>query len=254
MIRGIDPTLFAAIFLLSTFVAATVVGLAGFAFGLVASAVWLYILTPVQTAIMILAFGFLVQSYAVWVQRSVLDWRRIWPLVLGSAIGIPIGTAILTNADPGHLRVGIGVLLVMYSIYGLARPEMKPLTAGGVPADVGAGFVNGIVGGTTGLAGMFSTVWCQLRGGPRDKQRAVFQPVGVASFIMCGAWLGGRGDIPADTWWLFLLGLPALIAGCALGWKLYGRLNEAQFRKIVLILLLVSGAVLIFGRYQRRAS
>ena len=128
MIRGIDPTLFAAIFLLSTFVAATVVGLAGFAFGLVASAVWLYILTPVQTAIMILAFGFLVQSYAVWVQRSVLDWRRIWPLVLGSAIGIPIGTAILTNADPGHLRVGIGVLLVMYSIYGLARPEMKPLT------------------------------------------------------------------------------------------------------------------------------
>ena len=56
MIRGIDPTLFAAIFMLSTFVAATVVGLAGFAFGLVASAVWLYLLTPVQTAIMILAF------------------------------------------------------------------------------------------------------------------------------------------------------------------------------------------------------
>ena len=247
MIRGIDPTLFAAIFLLSTFVAATIVGLAGFAFGLVASAVWLYILTPVQTAIMILAFGFLVQSYAVWVQRSVLDWRRIWPLVLGSAIGIPIGTAILTAADPGNLRIGIGVLLVLYSLYGLARPEMKPLTAG-LPADVGAGFVNGIIGGTTGLAGMFSTVWCQLRGGPRDKQRAVFQPVGVASFVMCGAWLGVRGDIPADTWWLFLLGLPALIAGCALGWKLYGRLNEAQFRKVVLILLLVSGVVLVFGR------
>ena len=34
MIRGLDPTLFAAIFLLSTFIAATVVGLAGFAFGL----------------------------------------------------------------------------------------------------------------------------------------------------------------------------------------------------------------------------
>jgi uncharacterized protein len=75
----------------------------------------------------------------------------------------------------------------------------------------------------------------------------VFQPVGVASFVMCGIWLAGRGEIPPDTYWLIPLGLPALIAGCWLGWKLYGRLDEAQFRKIVLILLLVSGAVLVFG-------
>ena len=183
------------------------VGLAGFAFGLVASGIWLYILSPVQTATMILCFGFLVQSYAVWVQRDALDWRRIWPMVLGSAVGIPIGIAILTAANPVYLRMGVGAVLVLYSVYGLARPAMKPLTAGGVPADIGAGVVNGILGGTTGLAGVFATIWCQLRGGPRDRQRAVFQPVGVLSFVMCGAWLGGRGEIPPDTWWLVLLGL-----------------------------------------------
>src|SRR6476646_6744820 len=144
MIRGLDPTLFACLFLLSTFVAAAVVGLAGFAFGLVASGIWLYILSPVQTATMILVFGFLVQSYAVWVQRGALDWPRIWPMVLGSAFGIPIGVAILAAANPAHLRVGVGLLLVLYSLYGLARPAMKPLTAGGAPADVGAGFINGL--------------------------------------------------------------------------------------------------------------
>jgi uncharacterized protein len=96
MIRGLDSTLFACLFLISTFVAAAVVGLAGFAFGLVASGIWLYILSPVQTATMILAFGFLVQSYAVWMQRGALDWKRIWPLILGSAFGIPLGIAILT--------------------------------------------------------------------------------------------------------------------------------------------------------------
>jgi hypothetical protein len=46
-----------AFFLLSTFAAALVAGLAGFAFGLVAAAVWLHILTPVQTASLIIAFG-----------------------------------------------------------------------------------------------------------------------------------------------------------------------------------------------------
>src|SRR5215204_6178806 len=65
----------------------------------------------------------------------------------------------LASANPAHLRTGVGLLLVLYSLYGLARPAMKPLTAGVAPADVGAGFINGLIGGTTGLAGVFATVW-----------------------------------------------------------------------------------------------
>jgi hypothetical protein len=36
-----------------------------------------------------------------------------------------------------------------------------------------------------------------------------------------------------------------LLAGTWLGLKLYGRLDEATFRKVVLVLLLVSGATLV---------
>ena len=131
------------------------VGLAGFAFGLVASGIWLYILSPVQTATMILCFGFLVQSYAVWVPARLA--RLAADLADGAGLGgsaFPIGIAILTAANPVYLRMGVGAVLVLYSVYGLARPAMKPLTAGGVPADIGAGVVNGILGGTTGLAGV----------------------------------------------------------------------------------------------------
>ena len=39
-----------AIYLTATFAAALVTGVAGFAFGLVAAAVWLHIITPMQTA------------------------------------------------------------------------------------------------------------------------------------------------------------------------------------------------------------
>lgn len=55
-----------AIFLLGTFVAALVTGLAGFAFGLVAAAIWLYALTPIQATALIVGYGLLVQGYAVW--------------------------------------------------------------------------------------------------------------------------------------------------------------------------------------------
>ena len=90
------------------------------------------------------------------------------------------------------------------------------------------------------------TIWCGLRGWKKDEQRAVFQPVGVAIFAMSAIWLGAKGAVSADTVRLFLIGLPVLLAGTWLGLKLYGRLDEAAFRRVVLVLLLVSGATLVF--------
>jgi uncharacterized membrane protein YfcA len=234
------------IFLIATFAGALVAGLSGFAFGLVAASIWLYILTPLQTATLIVAFGLIVQGYSVWKLRHALDWRKLWPFIAGAAIGVPVGVAILGWASPAYVRAGIGVFLILYSLYALLRPGLPPVTKGGAAADAAVGFATGVLGGITGLAGILVTIWCGLRGWPKDRQRAVFQPVAVAIFAMSAVWLGVKGAVSVDTVRLFLFGLPALLAGSWLGVKLYGRLNEAAFRKVVLVLLLASGAVLIF--------
>ena len=233
------------IFVFATFAGALVAGLSGFAFGLVAASIWLYILTPLQTATLIIAFGLIVQGYSVWKLRGALDWKRLWPFVTGAAAGVPVGVTILTWADPTHVRTAVGVFLVLYSLYAFFRPAINPVKAGGAAADAGVGFLNGVLGGMTGLAGILVVIWCGLRGWPKDVQRTVFQPVAVAIFLMSALWIGAKGAITADTIKLFLIGLPALVAGTWLGLKLFGRLNEAAFRKVVLVLLFASGAVLI---------
>jgi len=233
------------VFLAATFAAALVAGLAGFAFGLVAAAVWLHILTPLQTASLIIAFGLIVQGVSVWKLRRALDWNRLWPFLLGGAVGVPVGVAALAWANPAYIRAGVGVVLVLYSAYGLVRPTLKPINAG-ASMDAGVGFLNGVLGGATGLAGILTTIWCGLRGWTKDQQRAVFQPVAVAIFAMSAAWIGAKGAISADTVKLFLLGFPVLLVGTWLGLKLYGRLDEAGFRKLVLVLLLASGIALFF--------
>jgi uncharacterized protein len=233
------------IFLIATFAGALVAGLSGFAFGLVAASIWLYILTPLQTATLIVAFGLIVQGYSVWKLRHALDWTKLWPFLFGAAFGVPAGVAILTWANPGHVRTGIGIFLLVYSLYALFRPAIRQVTAGGAAADAGVGFLNGVLAGITGLAGIPVTIWCGLRGWPKDQQRAVFQPVAVAIFVMSAAWLGAKGVIATDTIRLFLFGLPVLLLGTWLGMKLYGHLNEAMFRRVVLVLLLASGAALI---------
>ena len=107
MDSSLGLNIFTALFLSGTFLAALVAGLGGFAFGIIAAAVWLYILTPLQTATLIMCLGLVVQGYSVWKLRHALDWRRLTPLIIGAAFGVPLGVFILAHADPHYLRLGV---------------------------------------------------------------------------------------------------------------------------------------------------
>jgi uncharacterized membrane protein YfcA len=234
-----------ALFLTATFISALVAGLSGFAFGLVAASIWLYVLTPLQTTTLIVAFGLIVQGYSVWKLRHALDWRNLWPFLLGAVFGVPAGVAILGYARPDRVRTSIGIVLIAYAAYTLFRPPLKLLAAGGKIADAGVGFLNGVLAGITGLAGILVINWCGLRGWPKDQQRAVFQPVAVGIFAMTALWIGFQGALTAETIRLFLFGLPVLLAGTWIGLKLYGYLDEARFRQVIVVCVLISGAVLV---------
>jgi uncharacterized membrane protein YfcA len=215
-----DPG-FLALFVVATFLGALVAGLAGFAFGLI------------------------VQGYAVWKLRHALDWRRLLPMMIGGQFGIPLGVELLRWLPAADMRAAIGVVLVVFSLYSLLRPKLRPMTDAGRLGDGIAGVASGIVGGATGLAGILPTIWASLRGWTKDEQRAVFQPVAVAIFVGCLLWLGGTGSFDRPTLLLFLAGLPALLAGTWAGLRLYGRLDEAGFRKVILALLLLAGVALV---------
>jgi uncharacterized protein len=233
-----------ALFLISTFFGGLTSGLAGFAAGLVVSGVWLHILTPIQTAVLIACYGIVNQSYTVWKLRHAFSWRRILPFIGGGLVGVPLGTALLTTIDPAAVRVVIGVLLVCFSIYNLIKPTVTPIQAG-APTDAGIGVLNGLVGGLTGLGGVIITVWTQMRDWPKDVQRTVFQPVILATMTISAASFALSGAFTGDTVKLFFIGLPALLAGLWVGLKLYGRLDDVAFRKFILWLLLLSGIVLL---------
>ena len=232
------------LFLLAAFIGGFASGLAGFAMGFIVSGIWLHIITPVQTTALVVGYGLWTQGYGVWKLRHSLSWRNVAPFIIGGTIGVPIGTLLLTYIDPAYFRTGVGLLLIVYGIYGLAQPVFKPVQAETV-ADSGVGFLNGILCGLTGLPGFIITIWCQLRGWTKDVQRAVFQPVMLAAIVVTAISLSFTGAVTAETAKLYVLGLPALLAGLWLGFKLYGKLDEARFRRVVLVLLLFSGVSLI---------
>ena len=233
------------LYIAATFFGGFTSGLTGFAAGLVVSGVWLHVITPVQTAVLIAAYGVVNQAYGIWKVLHALRWRRILPFLAGGALGVPLGAYLLTYINPAHLRVGVGVLLILYGAYNLARPTLEPITSN-APTDVVVGLLNGLLGGLTGLGGVISTIWVQLGGGPKDTQRAIFQPVLFMTMTMTTLTFAASGYLfDFDILKLFLFGLPALLLGLWVGLTVYGKIDDAAFRKAILILLLVSGLSLV---------
>jgi hypothetical protein len=229
----------------ATFVAALASGLAGFAFALIASGIYLHLLEPVAAVALVLAGSLAAQAVTILRLREGISWPRLWPFLLGGAIGVPLGTALLDRLDAATFRFAIGLFLVAYSAFMLLVRHPPKLTFGGRAADGAVGVIGGVMGGLAGLSGALPTVWCGLRGWSKDEQRGVYQPFIVAMQALALVALLAATPVSSGTWIAFLLCLPALLLGAFLGLALYRRVDDIGFRRIVLVLLLASGVSLL---------
>src|SRR5262249_42574087 len=132
------------LFISAAFAGALVAGIAGFAFGLVASALWLHFISPAESAPLIAAFAIIVQGIGIWGLRKSIDLRQLAPYLIGSAAGIPIGVAALRLVPADPMRTVIGALVVIFAVHSLARPKLA--VADSTPRASAVGFLSGVVG------------------------------------------------------------------------------------------------------------
>ena len=76
-------------------IAGLVQGISGFAFAMVAMAIWVWGVDPKLAALMAVFGGVTGQIVSVIRVRRGWHLHLLWPFVLGSAIGIPLGSRLL---------------------------------------------------------------------------------------------------------------------------------------------------------------
>lgn len=223
-------------------------GLAGFGTGLVALGLWLHVVEPALAAPLVVICSVVAQLQSLFAVRRAMDWRRLWPFIAGGLAGVPLGVAALAQVPAEAFRTALGAFLVVYAAGMLLSGRLPVITWGGRAADAVVGLGGGILGGAAGLSGPLPTLWCGLKGWTKDEQRAVFQTFNLS--ILACAMLGYavHGVLTAEVGRLALIGLPGTFVGVWLGMKTYGRVDDRQFRRIVLWLLLLSGSVLAISR------
>jgi uncharacterized protein len=228
------------------FAGAFVSGLAGFAFSAVAGAILLHVRPPTEAVPLMMACSMVVQGASLVALRNSISWQGSLALVVGGILGIPPALYLLQHVETWAFRVGFGGFLAVYSTYMLFRPVVAHVRqAQSRRRDAMVGFAGGFVGGLTAMPGALPTIWCDLRGLPKDQQRGLVQPFIAAMQLLALLLMISRRTIPTGMLQDFVISLPALLAGTVAGIAMFGRVNERVFRRAVLAVLLVAGLILL---------
>lgn len=230
----------------AVFGGAFVSGLAGFAFSAVAGAILLQIFKPIEAVPLMMACSVGVQATNLWALRHSIEWRHSLAMIVGGIFGIPISIHLLHAVDTRTFREGFGLIVALYSGYMLFRPTWSYLShMESRVRNALIGFGGGLIGGLTAMPGAIPAIWCDMHGLPKSRQRGVVQPF-IATMQVCSLVLMfARHDLSRSVFVDFAIGLPALVAGSTLGIAAFGYVNEANFRRLILGILFVSGLSLI---------
>lgn len=159
-------------------------------------------------------------------------------------VGVPLGVAALRVVEPRTLKILLGLFLIGYTGATLALRRLPTVAWGGRVADGVVGFGGGVLGGVAGLSGPLPTIWCGRRGWNADAQRGVYQVFNLTILSLALVAYATRGILTRQVLGYALVCLPATLLGAYGGIRLYGRVDDRQFRYLVLWLLFGSGVVL----------
>jgi uncharacterized membrane protein YfcA len=226
-------------------IAGLVQGISGFAFSMVAMSIWVWGVDPKLAAVMAVFGGFTGQVISVIRVRRGWHVSLLWPFVLGSLFGIPIGTQLLAWLDPNRFKLVLGAMLVICCSAMLATASLPAIRRGGRVADGAVGLIGGIMAPLSGFSGLAPALWCTLRGYTKDEHRAVMQNFNL---LVLGVTLGSlvwSGRVHTGLAPQMAVVAGSLIVPSIYGSKIYVGMSPKAFRDGVLWLLVFAGLVML---------
>jgi uncharacterized membrane protein YfcA len=248
---GINPAV-AAVVPVVLFVAGVVSGLSGFAFSAIAACI-LWLLPPLQAVPLIMLLSVCNQLASVgqlrkeMVLRGSPDREGALAYIAGGVIGVPIGLVLLHALPTRVFASGLGLFLIIYSVFFLLKPASLRIRLSGWRPAIAVGLAGGMVGGFSAFPGSMPVVYLGLRGFSKAETRGITQPYILALQLLSLGILAVTNPAIFDLqfWLLWGAALPAVLLGSLTGVALYRRMSEVNFRRAVLFLLIVSGLSLL---------
>ena len=224
-----------AIFGASALQAATGIG-----FGVIAGPVLLIVLNDGSAIQVSVLLNLLIATILAPSLRQKADRRLLKSLLIGLAIGSPLGLLIFLQMDISLLKVFAG-LVVLFTLFLVLRGNRaSPSSEGDVAGrfeQVSVGVIAGIMGGSLAMPGPVPAAWMSARGFDKDTIRATILVMFIAAYTIALLLQFALANISMDTLMLTAMLAPPTLAGILVGHILSSRISEAVFRRLLLVIL-----------------
>jgi uncharacterized membrane protein YfcA len=167
-------------------------------------------------------------------------------LIIYAFLGIPVGLLILLYGNEYWVKIGLGLLIIAYSVYTMAAKNTLQLEHDSRGWLFLCGFLSGVLGGAYGVNGPPLVVYGNARRWSAQHFRATLQAYFLPASLFGVAGYAFRGLLGWTVLKYFLIALPAVIPAIFLGRYFNRRLHGAAFFKYVYWGLIVIGCLLVF--------
>jgi uncharacterized protein len=171
-------------------------------------------------------------TYVLWVNRAALPgvWRRVLPVIVGLAPGVAVGTLIISQVNPGALKLGTYLILlplILVQAAGYRRPIRAERSAG-----LAFGGCVGLLYAVTTISGPPLAVALNNQGFSKQEFRAALGLIRLAessvtaiAYMIAGLFTrSGLALIPQIV--------PSVLIGVPIGAVLIQHIRQDTFRRI----------------------
>ena len=180
-------------------------------------------LVPIEVAL---------NAYVLWVNRAALPgvWRRALPIVIGLAPGVLLGTALVSQVNPGWLKFFTFIVLlplILFQAAGYRRPIQSERSVGFV---FGGGV--GLLYSVTTISGPPLAVMLSNQGLTKQDFRAALGFIRLAESSLTAVAYYYAGLYSLESLGLIPYILPSILVGVPIGAVLIQRIRPETFRRI----------------------
>ncbi len=171
--------------------------------------------------------------------------RRLWSFFLMAVIGVWFGVQILAATSGELLLAVLGIILCIYSLISLLRPQIPPPGEREKYYSPVAGGLGGIMFGMTGTFIVPGVLYLQALGLNRHVMVQALGMIFVAISVVLAVSFARHDLIPAQLALIAVYAVLPTALGLVIGTRYRHRISEQQFRRIFFISLFVVGLYML---------
>ena len=230
--------------IIATFAAFFIKGLCGFANTLVFTTILGFGVNNVNISPVELVLGFPSNCILTWKNRKKLDIKIVLPMILLILLGSIPGAFLLKNVDAHNIKILFGLVVVLVGIEMMLKEYDKIHMKDSKLVLLLVGILGGLMCGLFGVGVLMAACVSRVTN-ISEEFKANLSAIFIIENLFRIVMYASIGVITFESLKLVVYLIPFMLAGVFAGMKSATILDEKLVKKLVIVLLIISGLALV---------